>query len=529
MSKVVHFLAAVVIAFGFTSCEHNNKPGKPANPEKKEKVLRLSSNEDPDTLDPRLSRSLVNITFIKMFYEGLVTQDKEGEIVPAVAKEYEISANGKSYTFRLRECYWCNGDPITAGDFAAAWKSLLDPAFPAPMAYQFYMIKGAKEAKEGLLSLDEVGISAVDEKTLVVDLVEPTPYFLELLTMNAFCPVHQEWAKDTTKPPVTNGPFNLEKWVKSSEVLAVKNPKYWDAEHVYLDKIDVLVLEENTALQMFQAGELDWAGSPLSTIPTDAKVALKENHQLLHNPAAGTHFFCFNTLRAPFDNVKIRKALSMALNRTEIVDHITQGNQIPATGFVPISYGLQMMPYFEDNNIEMAKALFQEGLEEVGCSAEEFPRFSISYASNELNNKIAQAVEQQWKEVLGVELTLDQCESKVYYDRLAAGDFVIGIKSWYGDFRDPINFLEVFKSKTNRTNNTQWENKLFTDLLNLSTRVSDKNNRMNILRRAEKILVTEMPVAPLYYNCYNYVKKENVKDVFFCDLGYLDFKHAVVE
>ena len=372
----------------------------------------------------------------------------------------------------------------------------------------------------GTLPLENVGITAVDDKTLVVELNEPAPYFLELTTINAFSPVHPD-------ANVVNGPFKMEKWVKSSELQAVKNPLYWDAKQVKIDRIIAMVLEENTALKMFQSGELDWAGSPLSSIPTDAKDSLKANHKLLNHPAAGTHYFSFNTSRAPFDNTKFRKALSLAINRSDIVTHITQGNQTPATGLVPLSYGLQTFPYFEDHNVELAKTLFQEALAEMGYS--EAPDVSLSFDSRELTNKIAQAVQQQWKEVLGLDVKLDQCESKLYSERLKNGEFLIGMKSWYGDFRDPINFLELFKSKLHTSNTTSWENQQFTELLNLSTRVMDKHNRMNILRRAEKILVTEMPIAPLYYNCYNYVKKEKVKDIYFSDLGFLDFKYAVVE
>lgn len=514
MSKIISSLLAACLLL--SGCDQEkNKPSK---------TLRISANEDPQTLDPRVARSLPNMTYIKMFYEGLMVQGKDGEILPGAAQEVEISKNGRTYTFHLRDSKWSNGDPVTAHDFAAAWKSLLHPDFPAPMAYQFYLIKGAKAAKEGTLSLDEVAITARDDKTLVVELNEAAPYFLELTTINAYSPVHPKWMRDTNQAPIVNGPFKLAKWVKGSELQAEKNPAYWDAGKVELEKIVVLVLEENTALKMFQAGELDWAGSPLSAIPTDAKSALKAEKKLQNHPCAGTHYFSFNTSKAPFDNVKLRKALSLGLNREEIVSHITQGDQTPATGFVPLSFGLQSAPYFQDHNMELAKTLFKEALQEMGVA--ELAPVSLSYASNELSNKIAQAVQQQWKEAFGIEVLLDQSEAKVYAERLQTGDFAIGMKSWYGDFRDPINFLEVFKSKTNMSNTTSWESTQFTEMLNLSARVTDKQNRMNILRRAEKILVTDMPIAPLYYNCYNYLKSKKVNDVYFSELGYLDFKNA---
>lgn len=490
--------------------------------------LRISSAEEPLTLDPRLSRNLVNITYIKMFYEGLMSQDKEGEVTPAVARDVQVSNHGKTYTFHLRECNWSNGDPITAQDFEFSLKSLLASDFPAPLANQLFMIKGAKEAKEGKGSLDEIKIKALDDRTLVIDLAESTPYFLELTTTPIFCPVHRGWASDPTKALIGNGPFQLSRWERGSEVHAVRNPNYWNASQVKLDSITVMVLDENTALKMFETGQLDWAGSPLSTIPTDAKVALKSQNRLSVSSAAGTHWFYFNTEAEPFNHIKLRKAFSSAINRSDIVEHIVQGNQIGATGIVPISFGLQTIPYFEDHNIKYAKELFNEALSEMNLQKTDLPPLTFSYASTELNNKIAQAVAKHWEEAFGLEIKLENCEGKIYYDRLAKRDFQFGIGSFYADYRDPFNFLEIFKYKNNPINSSQWENKQFTELLNLSARVMDKQNRMNILRRAEKILVAEMPVAPVYYNCYNFIKNDKVHDVYFSDLGYLDFKSAYI-
>ncbi len=497
--------------------------------EEKQAVLRISSEEDPQTLDPRMARSLVNVTYIKMFYEGLINRAQDGSLVPGVAREANISSDGKTYTFHLRECTWSNGDPVTAYDFASSWKSLLSPDFPAPNAYQFYMIKGAKEAKEGAITVDEVAINAIDSQTLVVELSDPTPYFLELTSTHPFCPVHPVWASDTSQPFIGNGAYQLGHWEKRSEVEAVKNPLYWDADQVKLDKIIVMILDPNTALQMYAANEVDWIGSPLSTIPVDALATLKQENRLGVAPGAGTQWFVFNTEKAPFTNQKMRKAFSLAVNRHDIVEHVTQGNQTPATGVVPLSYGLQALPYFEEFSMGAAKKLFQESLEEMQLSAEELPSISLSYVSTERNHKIAQAVQQQWHEAFGIDVQLDHCESKLYFDRIGKREYTLGMGSWYGDFRDPINFLEIFKSKNNSTNSSQWENKQFIDLLNLSARVNDPKNRMNILRRAERILMNDMPVAPIFHASYNYMKNENVSDVYFSELGYLDFKHAYIE
>ncbi len=485
----------------------------------KEKSVRISTKEDPQTLDPRLAESIANTTFIKMFYEGLMVQGKDGEILPGVAREVNVSENGKIYTFHLRDCNWSNGDPVTAHDFAASWKSVLAPDFPAPMASQLFLIKGAKEAKEGTLPLEEVGIAAKDDKTLVVELNEPAPHFLELTTFNVFCPVHQEWAKNPSTLPIANGPFQLESWVKSAGLQAVKNPNYWDAGQVRIDKIYAMVLEDENAWEMFQAGKLDWIGAPLSSLPASTEDSVESQ------TAAGVHYLSFNTSKAPFDNLKVRKALSLSLNRSDIVAQITQGEKTPAAGFVPLSHDLEAMLYFDNQNIEAAKELLSGALVEMGCTLDQLPKITLTFASHELSNKVAKAVQQQWKEALGIDIALEACESKGYNDRLKEGNYSVSMKSWYGDFKDPTTFLEIFNHKCK---NPDWESQQYMAQLNLSKCIDENEICMDILDQAEQLLLTETPAAPLYYKCYNYVKNEQLKEVLFSEFGYLDFKHAEI-
>lgn len=514
----------------FTACHQPEKPVA-----QQSDTLRMSMEGDPQTLDPRRVRDLSTVTVMHMFYEGLMRTQADGLTVPALAESFTVSPDQKTYTFHLRSSVWSNGEPVTAKDFEYTWKSLLNPQFPSPNAYQLYVIKGAQAAKEGKASLDQIGISTPNNSTLVIELEQPTPHFLHLISTHFFYPVHTSLRQQSTdisalpkSNSVTNGPFKLEKWSHHNELTAIKNPRYWDKDKVRLARVQLIMLDNPTALQLFQNGELDWTGSPLSTLSIDALASLSNEQKLEVAPAAGIYLFRINTEKPPFNHVKMRQAFALALCRADLVEYVLQGNQIPAFGIIPYSF-ITSQPYFDDENTHLAKRLFQEALDEQAITLENFPSVSIHYASGERAHKIAQVAQQQWKEALGVDIALQSNEPKVYYDQLKNQSYQLGIGSWFADFRDPISFLEIFKSKDNGTNNTQWESAQYIDLLNQSAFVQDDEERKKILKQAERILINEMPVIPLFYSSYNYVKNPSIKNVYFSELGYLDFKHAYLD
>lgn len=495
-------------------------------------TLRISMEGDPQTLDPRRVRDLATTTIIHMLYEGLMRAQANGQLAPALAETVSISPDQKTYTFKLRQSAWSDGQPVTAYDFEQTWKSLLDPQFPSPNAYQFYMIRGAQAAKEGLTSTDQIGIQALDDSTLVVELEQPTPYFLYLTSASFFYPVHPSLRQQAAganalseSQIVTNGPFKLEKWSHHNELTAIPSSHYWDRHNVHLDRIQLVVLDNPTALQLFQRKELDWTGSPLSTLSIDALASLKNQGQLEIMSAAGVYLFRVNTERSPFHHAKMRQAFALALNRKDLVEHVLQGNQQPAFGIVPPFFG-HGQPFFQDHDVSLARQLFQEALEELGFNRQNLPQVSISYTSNERAHKIAQVAQQQWKENLGIQVNLQSSEAKVYFDRLKNHDYQLGIGAWFADFYDPISFLDVFKFKDNGTNNTQWENSQYIQLLHQSSLTNQSSDRNQLLKEAENLMIKEMPIIPLFYSSYNYVKNPQLKGVYFSELGYLDFKNA---
>ncbi len=506
-----------------------------SNPlDKKVSLIRISSDKEPSTLDPRLGSDLHAANVLRMLYDGLMRTDENGVLTSGLAEFVVISDDRKQYTFKLRESYWSDSSPVTAQDFEQSWKSSLNPEDPMPNAYQFYMIEGAKAYREGQAPISQVGISSPDEKTLIVKLEAPTPYFLKLTASHFFFPAHKSLRnkpndlQDDTHL-ISNGPFVLSKWLRSNELSVTKNPLYWDAEKVKLDQIIMYVLDESTSLKMFEANELDWVGSPMGTIPQDAVTELKGSNRLQIVPASGTHWFRFNTGSFPTNNNKMRLALSYGLNRKEIVDHVTQGSQLPAYRLIPPTLDMRPDALFHDNDVSIARNFFAEALAELNLSKEQFSQITLSYPAADREHKIAQAVQQQWEKNLGIHVRLNSCEPKCFLQKVREFDYQIATGSWFADFSDPINFLEVFKYKTNSTNRTLWENEEFINLLNASQIDTNTQSRNKTLAAAEDLFIQQMPVAPLFFAAFNYVKNEKVRGVTLSDLGILDFKYARID
>ncbi len=522
--KFIVYLAAACLLVGCSSSSTSSK------------TLRISTEQDASSLDPRQARDVPTATIMHMFFEGLTRVGPEGKIEPAAAESVVSSSDLKTYTFKLRDAEWSNGDPVTAKDFEESWKSMLDPHFPAPNAYQLFAIKGARAAKQGSGSLENVAIYATDPKTLVVELENPVPFFQELVASHFYFPVHASWrhSKETSvgSDPsswVSNGPFKLESWTRYHELNGIKNANYWDQEKIALDKITIMQLDENTALHMMEKGELDWTGSPMCVIPPDAIPTLKKEGLLQTISAAGTYWFRLNTEKPPFNNKNMRLAFGMALNRQDIVDHVSQGNQKPALGIVPPSFGLKQPEVITDADIQKAGEQFNLALKEMGISKKELPPITLSYSQSERGHKIAQTVQQQWNNAFGIDVQLQGGESKFISEQVKNRSYQMALGSWFADFQDPINFLEVFKNKDNSTNQTGWENSKYVELLDQSAWISDPEKRRETLSGAEKLLLQEMPVIPLFYSTFTYAKSPKVNGIYFSDLGYLDFKNAEIK
>lgn len=497
-------------------------------------VLKTNLLTEPPSVDPALAEESTSLTIVRAAFDGLTRNDSNGKLANAVAEKVDVSADLMTYTFRLRDSKWSNGDPVTAQDFEFAWKRALDPKTAAPLAYQLYYLKNAEKANRGEIGIDQIGVKAQDDRTLVVTLEKPTPYFLELTSYFTYYPVNKKvvsanpkWASEAATL-IGNGPFKMETWNHKSKIELIKNEQYWDKESVSLDKIEFAIIgDENTALSMFENGDYNWLGSPLSFLPTDAIPALKSSGLLTSQPVAATYWYEFNTEQIPFTNAKIRKAFAYAINRGDIVTNITQTNEVPALALVPKSMSQKEDGYYKDNDVETAKALLQEGMKELGIS--KLPPITLSFNTAETHKKIAEAIQDQWKRTLGVEVKLENKEFKVFLEDMRQGKFQIGRLGWSASINDPIDFLQIFKDKNGGGNNSRWENAKYKELLNRSDIEQDANKRKQILIEAEAVLMDEMPIVPIYNYTMSWVKKDEVKGTIVNDLAKVDFKWVSIE
>jgi oligopeptide transport system substrate-binding protein len=515
------------------SCQTQDAPQAPPK-------LRINIGVDPQTLDPRKARELTSVTLMHMFFEGLTRISKTGDVELALAESVEVSDDGLQYRFHLRKTFWSNGDLVTSNDFAASWLAVLDPQFPTDVASQLYVIKNARKARMGEMNLEQVGIQTPDPYTLVVELEEPVPYFLQLISMPSFYPVPKIANTDSnwsTNPEtyVCNGPFTLNTWKHADVICALKNPRYWEAKEVSLGEIDLYMMSVNTEIQMFEERKLDWAGSPLSTIPVDAVRELKNSEVLHVSPFSATYFLRVNTAdkllgkKNPASNPLFRKALAFSLDRQAITEHVLQGGQIPAIRLVPPQMGLSEKGYFHDGYQQNALSFLMDALLELDLTLETLEPIKLSYFSSERNAAIAQAIQRQWEMGLKIKVELEAVEPKIYFQRISQKEFQLAAGSWTADFNDPINFLEVFKYKDASANNTNWESSKYIDLLNQSGLCMDLKERKRLLREAEQILMDQMPIIPVFHYALNFLQSQGLKEVALSPLGQVDFRWAHIE
>lgn len=511
---------------------------KQQDPPKKSHTLRMNISREPSTLDPRQGSELIGSTLHFMLFEGLVRLNPDNSLTLAQAKSIEISDNRKTYIFHLRKTKWSDGSRVVASDFEQAWKKILTPNFPAANAHLLYPIKNAEKAKRGLVPVDQVGIRATDRKTLVVELENPTPYFLDLVSFCVFFPVKHAldeddptWMQEAGENFITNGPFKLAAWKHHNELVLKKNPLYWEAQQIDLDKIQIsMVSDEATVLNMYKKNEIDIMGLGLSPLPNEALIQYQRWGELKTYAVPATTIVCFNVTKFPFDNKNIRKAFAYAINRQEIVDNITQLGEEVATNIIPsILKNSPHISYFQDNHIKKAQKLFHRGLQELEMTPEEFPIVTYCYSHDNLNHKLAQALQQQWAKTLGVTVHLEHSEHKIHLDRLRNRNYDLAQSFWYAQFNDPLSILERFKYKSNVKNYPGWENPDFIHLIEKSGNDAPVEVRNKTLELAEALFMEEMPLTPLYHWKTAFMIKDRLSYHEFPEDGFLQLSRISVK
>lgn len=554
-------LAASLAAGIIAGCSGKKSDGgnqAPKPEQKKEKVLRYNMGADPRYMDPVLMTDLVAFTAENQMFEGLVRITAKGTVAGMAAK-WDVLDNGAKYRFYLRDgLKWSNGDPITAEDFEFAWRRALDPKTAAEYAYQLYYIKGGealnsvklkikgadgKEAdnpdaeKQIAEAQKNLGVKVVDPKTLEVTLEAPTPYFLDLTAFPTLHPVNKkvvsankDWAAKA-ESYISNGPFKMQTWEPKKQMVMVKNPNYWDAANVKLEKLVYYMVEEQaTALNMYETDQVDIIENP----PSPEIPRLQKEGKLKIAPSYGTYYYWFNTQKKPFDNVKVRQALTLAIDRKAIVDNVSKGGEIPAYAFVaPGSTDPVANKDFREAGGNLLKedvAAAKKLLADAGYpEGKGFPEVSFIYNTNERHKAIAEAIIEMWKKNLGItSVKMQNTEWKIVLDKRHKGDFEIARAGWYGDYLDAMTFMDLMVTDGGN-NDPKWSNKEYDKLIDQAKKSGDQKVRMEAMHKAEKIVVDEAPFLPIFYYTFPYLQKESITNTFHNALGIWDFKEADVK
>ncbi len=486
-------------------------------------ILLFGNGTEPKTLDPQRATGVPENKIISALIEGLITYHPSDDNLPepGMAESWEPNEDASVWTFTIRQdAKWSNGDPVTAGDFVYTYKRMLDPAFPGEYSQMLYILKHAQAYKEGTVKdFSEVGVTALDDHTLRMELVGPTPYFLNMLKHYSWFPVHPptieanggifDMSGRWTLPEnyVGNGPFILAEWRPNQYIRVTKSPTYWDRDVMRLNEIYFYPVEDaNTEHRMFWSGLLHITG----TVPTNDVPFLRENHpDLIHiDDYLGTYFYRFNVTREPLNNPLVRKALTLAIDRTAIVEKVTLGDQRPAHAYVPAGFNNYPTPH----KVVYDPAKARELLAQAGYpDGKDFPELYLLFNTSEGHRKIAQAIVDMWNKTLNINLQLENKEWKVYLDAQTHLDYDISRSAWIGDYMDPITFLEMFTTG-NGNNDTGWSNLEYDRLLEAAFRSRSEAEHFQYLLEAEDILLDELPIAPVYWYTRIYMKDPRVKN-----------------
>jgi oligopeptide transport system substrate-binding protein len=513
---------------------------RPVGAQSAQKIV-FSLQNVPDGLDPGITNNSFSSPFLFNLFEGLITYDKDNNIIPGMAERWSISSDGTVYTFNLRRgLKWSDGTPLSARDFVYSYYRVLDPKLAAQFSVMLTdFIKGAAEYYEGTGARDQVGIAAPDDNTLVLTLKGPTPFFLGILGMWTFSPVKQAVVeKDperwTLSPStfVSNGPFKVSDIKLGESVTLVKNEHYWNASTVKLEEIQFrYILEPATALTALEAGQIDGLRFP----PASEIARLKSSSDAFRSvPSFGTTYYLINRNVKPFDDIRVRKALSMAIDREEIITNVMQSSDTPAFGIVSPGYVLNGKDFREgrpsyglSSKADVAGA--RRLLAEAGYpNGQGFPTIQLSYYTDRTVRSVVEVLQQMWKQNLNINAEISTQEWAVYYEGIQRMDYQIGAMGWGGDYLHPMTFLTTMTSN-NPSNFTSYNNAEYDALVAAAQMEVDPVKAVEIMQKAEDLAMNDVAILPLFHRSVNFMMAPHVKDFYMTPLAHLYFKSAYVE
>jgi oligopeptide transport system substrate-binding protein len=502
-------------------------------------TLHVGNMTEPNDLDPHICDSDMTFNIILSLYEGLTQyHPKTNEPVPAVAEGWETSSDNLTWTFHLRKnAKWSNGDPVTAADFVFSFQRILSPALGAQYAQTLYPLKNAAAYNTGKITdREQIGARAIDDHTLELTLEHPVPYLPAVLCHTAWYPVHRATIEKFgkfdqrgltwTRPGnlVSNGYFTLVDWKPSQMVRVAKSQTYWDRDNVKLNEVIFYPIEsEDAEERAFRSGQLH-----VTTRVPASKIAVyrKERPEVLHDePVLSTYFYSFNINRPPLGDQRIRRALSLAIDRNVITKFILRGGQQPAGHFTPPGTAGFTSRTSSLTNIPEAKKLLSEAGYPDGKG---LPRLEILYNNSETHRAIAEAIQQMWKKNLGITVGLYNQEGKVWSDSMRQQNYQIARTGWGGDYIDPSSFLEIMLSDSGN-NHTGWKSAEYDRLIFEAKNTADQAKRYELFQRCEEILQQETPIAPIYFYVRNVLRLPEVKGWYSAPLDHHPLKGVSLE
>lgn len=477
----------------------------------KNQILFYGNGSEPKSVDPQLTTGSPESNIILALFEGLVRKDHASlEPKPAVAESWTVSEDGLTYRFNLRKnAAWSNGDPLTAEDFVLSWQRALTPALPNEYAYMMFIIQNAEAYNKGTLTdFAKVGVKAVETHLLEITLNSPVQYFLQLLDHHSYYPVHLPTIKkfgeihDSSSKWILpgnfvgNGPFVLKSWELNKSLVVTKSETYWDKDKILLNGVHFLPIEDKQGEERaFRSGVIHLTNTPQLDIEKIA--TYKKNHpeQLRVIPAYSSYYYEFNVTRVPFDDVRVRRAFALAVDRDTLVNRVTKGGEVASYNFVPAAPG----GYEPKDYVKHDVAAAQKLLAEAGYpNGEGFPEVSLLYNTDDNHRKVALTVQQMLDNNLNVKIQIENKEWKVYIDAKKNLHHDFARAGWIADYMDPSNFFDILRSGVGN-NNTGWSNPAYDRIMDQIEKESDPKKRNALFEQANQLLSEEMPVLPLYY------------------------------
>ncbi|MFA6961091.1 MAG: peptide ABC transporter substrate-binding protein [Opitutaceae bacterium] len=511
-------VALSVVLLSLNGCSKQETPVEAA---RHSKTLLIGNGAEPADLDPHIAVLYTDYNILVSLFEGLtVIDESSSQPLPGAAESWDISANGLVYTFHLRaDGFWSNGDPVTAQDFVFSIERILSPNLASEYAYMLDVLQGAEDYTAGKLTdFTHVGAKALDARTLQLTLARPTPYLLSLTAHQAWFPVHpatvlkfgEAHARGTgwTRPGnlVGNGPFVLTEWKPDQHILVTKNPRYYGAAQNQIEAVKFFpVADPGVDENAFRAGQIHIT---YDVLPDRIDAWRREDPKKLRvDPFLETFYIRFNCTRAPFTDVRVRRALGLAIDRAAIAGPVMRGSRTPAHSIVPPdTAGYTSTAAMPDDPATARHLLAEAGFP----GGKGFPKFEVKMNTDPVNTKVFEAIQQMWRKELGLDCTLATMDTRVYINAMQTLDFDVLRSRWVGDFNDPATFTDLFTS-TSGNNNTGWKNPAYDRLIAAAARELDTPKRFDLLRQAEAIVVAEAPVAPVFYGTRTYLISPDVK------------------